>query len=159
MRSATPTPAMRAIYPAVGAMPPVAVHWRPSVLVVEDEPAIRMLLRDLLEDAGMHVEDAKDAETALRLLSVAAEAGGRYRVLVTDVNLGRGLDGVALAALARRQAPNIHVVYVTGNPERVFGRSGGSGLRERVIGKPFANSELVATVRGLAASPAPGTDC
>lgn len=148
---------------AASAMPPMALSARgapqprpprPTVLVVEDEPLIRILLCDLLEDAGLDVEDAADADHALERLSSIDSDRRRCRVLVTDVNLGRGLDGIALAARARRAVPGLHVVYVTGTPERVLASRRTPLPRERVLGKPFHNAELVATVRGLAASAA-----
>lgn len=141
----------RAPHPARDQTAPEAAPPRPVVLVVEDEPAIRLLLCDLLEGAGLDVEEAQDAEGALEILSLLETDRKPCRVLVTDVNLGRGPDGVALAAVARRRIPDLRVVYVTGNPERVPGRGTAPRPRERVLGKPFANAELVTMVRNLTA--------
>ena len=123
---------------------------KPGVLVVEDEPAVRFLIRDALEAAGFDVGEAADADQALARLN-ADEAP--CRVLVADLNLGRRLDGLALADAARGRDPALRVLYVTGTPERIP-----SWRRMRaaecVLGKPFHCAELVATVRWLMAPPA-----
>ncbi len=154
MRTETPAPATWAPHAIRDSAAPRAAPPRPVVLVVEDEPAIRVLLCDLLEGAGLDVEDAGDAESALEILSALEEDRKRCGVLVTDVNLGKGLDGVALAAVAQRRVPGLPVLYVTASPERVPDRGAAPRPRERVLGKPFANAELVAAVRGLASSAA-----
>ncbi len=154
MRTETPAPATRAPQPTRGPASPNTILPRPTVLVVEDEPAIRILLCELLEAAGLDVEDAEDADSALELLSALGDDRTRCGVMVTDVNLGKGLDGVALAAVACRRVPGLQVLYVTASPERVPGRGAAPWPRGRVLGKPFANAELVAAVRELATSAA-----
>ena len=73
-----------------------------DVLLVDDEALVREMLAEDLADAGLEVTDAPDAEAALGAASAAAgEAGGPPRILVTDVNLGRGMDGLGAEALAR----------------------------------------------------------
>jgi CheY-like chemotaxis protein len=136
--------------PVLGSEPP-----RSTVLVVEDEPLIRILLCDLLEGAGLDVEEAPDADHALKRLKALRADRSWCRVMVTDVNLGRGLDGVALAAKARKSVPGLQVLYVTGTPERVLKGRGTPRPRERVLGKPFHTEELVETVQSLVASSAP----
>ncbi|MBD0271193.1 MAG: response regulator [Acetobacteraceae bacterium] len=123
---------------------------KPGVLVVEDEPAIRFLICDVLEAAGFEAGEAADADQALERLSTDK---AYCRVLVTDLNLGRGPDGLALADAARGRNPALRVLYVTGTPERV---PPWRTMRaaECVLGKPFRCAELVATVRWLMAVPA-----
>ena len=123
------------------------------MLVVEDEPLIRLFVCDVLEGAGLGVEEAGDADRALGLLSSLGAEGHWSRVLVTDVNLGPGLDGVALAAQARRSIPGLRVLYVTGNPERVLQGRTAPLPDECVLGKPFQITELVEAVRRLVESP------
>ena len=114
------------------------------VLVVEDEAVIRMLVCDLLEEAGFACTEAADAAEALAILDAGL---CRPEVLVTDYNLGPGLDGKALAREALRRLPGIPVAYVTGNPE-CFDRH---SLKpwERLVAKPFAGDDLVAAVRAI----------
>ena len=133
---------------------PAAEPPRSTVLVVADEPLIRFLVCDLLEGAGLGVEEAPDADRALGLLSALGDNRNWSRVLVTDVNLGAGLDGIALAEEARRSVPGLHVLYVTGNPERVLAGRSAPRPGECVLGKPFNTAELVAAVRNLVASSA-----
>jgi DNA-binding response OmpR family regulator len=123
---------------------------KPGVLVVEDEPAVRFLICDALEAAGFHVGGAADAAQALARLN-ADEAP--CRVLVADLNLGRGLDGLALADAARGRDPALRVLHVTGTPERIPSWRTARPA-ECVLGKPFRCAELVATVRWLMAPPA-----
>jgi CheY-like chemotaxis protein len=125
---------------------------RSTVLVVEDEPLIRILLSDLLEGAGIDVEEAADAEQALKRLKALRADRSWCRVLVTDVNLGQGLDGVALAAKTRKSVPGLQVLYVTATPERVMKGRTTPRPGERVLGKPFHTAELVETVQSLVAS-------
>ena len=115
-------------------------------LVVDDEPLIRMCVRDLLEEAGFECEEAADVAEALALLDSGGQAPD---ILVTDLNLGPGPDGIALAAAARRRLPGLPVLNVTANPEQFEGHP--LGPRQRVLAKPFAAAELVAAVRELVA--------
>ena len=120
------------------------------VLVVEDEALIRMLVCDLLEEAGFLCTEAGDAEEALALLDAGL---CRPDILVTDFNLGPGMDGKALAQQVLRRLPGLPVTYVTGNPECFEDRP--LAVSERLVAKPFASADLVAALRELR-SPAAG---
>jgi DNA-binding response OmpR family regulator len=114
-----------------------------EVLVVDDEPLLRMALGDALDEAGLEVAQAASAEVAL----AAAEAEPPA-VLVTDVNLGPGeMDGIALADEAKRRWPGVGVVFITGRPSNLDGRA--LGARDRFLPKPFPPDRLVRAVRGL----------
>lgn len=114
------------------------------VLVVEDEAEIRMLVCDLLADAGHACLAAADAAQALALLD-----DGRCwpDAMVTDFNLGPGLDGQALAAEVARRLPRLATVFITGNPEAFDNYP----MRpwQRLVAKPFAGADLVQAVTGL----------
>ena len=109
------------------------------VLVVEDEALIRMLVCDLLEDAGLACTEAGTAEEALALLDQ-----GRCRpdLLVTDFNLGPGLDGKMLAREVQRRLPALPTAFVTGNPDCFADYP--FRTWERLVAKPFAGADLVA---------------
>jgi DNA-binding response OmpR family regulator len=115
------------------------------ILIVEDEALIRMLVRDLLEEAGFDCQEGRDAEEALVLLD--AVNGWRPDILVTDYNLGPGPNGADVAAEAMLRLPGLGVVYATGNPECLADRL--LGPRERIVAKPFAAVVLLAAVEGL----------
>lgn len=115
-----------------------------DVLLVEDEPLIRETLLEDLSGAGLDVADAPDAETAL------GAAGGAPRppcVLVTDVNLGGGMNGLALAAEMRRRWPELGIVVITGKPSNLGGRR--HDPREICLLKPFGTPRLAAAVHEL----------
>ena len=119
-----------------------------DVLLVDDEALIRETLAEDLADAGLDVAEAPSAEAALGAASAAAGGtGGPPRVLVTDVNLGGGMDGLALAAEARRRWPDVGVVVMTGRPANLDGRC--PDQREVCLLKPFNPPRLAAAVRGL----------
>lgn len=117
-----------------------------DVLLVEDEPAIREMLHEDLTDAGLRVVPAPSAEEGLEF---AAQDADPPAVLVTDVNLGPGMDGLALAEEAQRRWPNLLVVVMTGE-ERNLSRLSDE-LRERCFVKPFNPPRLVAAVNTLMA--------
>ena len=115
------------------------------VLVVEDEPAVRMVVVDVLSDLGYAVLEAGDGRSGLTIL----ESGARVDLLLTDVGLPGGMNGRQLADVARRQRPDLKVLFVTGYAESV---AVGDGRMERgmqVMTKPFAVAALVARVQGI----------
>jgi CheY-like chemotaxis protein len=115
-----------------------------DILVVEDEVLVRMLIADILAATGLPTMEARDAEEALAEVSQRQK---RPRVLVTDINLGRGMDGVAFAALMQQRWPELPVVYVTANPDRLEGRK--LGPHERLVPKPFDIETLTMAVQAV----------
>jgi DNA-binding NtrC family response regulator len=115
-----------------------------AILLVEDDTAIRLTLAEHMEDLGLHVLDAADAAAALCILE---QPPGDISVLVTDLNLGPGENGLVLAAKVRRRVPELRVVYATGSPELLRCHS----LRpwERLFIKPFDACRLAAEVQAL----------
>ncbi|WOJ89755.1 response regulator [Methylocapsa polymorpha] len=82
----------------------------PVVLVVEDEPFVRMMGADVLEHAGFGVIEACNADEALRVLEVRPDV----RVVFTDVEMPGSLDGLALARRVHDCWPRIGVVVTSG---------------------------------------------
>ena len=119
-----------------------------DVLVVEDEALVREIVTEGLADDGLAVAEASSAEDALAL----TQAAGPPDVVVTDVNLGQGMDGLALAEEVHRRWPDAGVVIMTGNPACVGDRA--PGPQERFLTKPFGNARLVSAVRELMGRPA-----
>jgi two-component system, OmpR family, response regulator len=108
-----------------------------DVLLVEDDELIRDILGEALDDAGLDTVRSPSAEDAL--VQMGADAP---RVMVTDINLGAGMDGLALGREARQRFPDLPIVYISGRYAEV------SGLRkdERFLPKPFPASVLLKTI-------------
>ena len=115
-----------------------------QVLVVEDECLIRMLVCNLLEDAGYACIEAANAIEALALLDSKL---CRPTLLVTDFNLGPGPNGQTLAREAVSRIPGLPVVFMTGNPESFDDYP--FCTNERLVAKPFAGSTLVERAAAL----------
>jgi signal transduction histidine kinase/ActR/RegA family two-component response regulator len=124
-----------------------------TVLVVEDEPAVRAVAVDMLQDAGFAVLAAPDGPTALALLREGAQAD----ILFSDVVMPGGMTGVDLAREARRLKPGIGVLLASGYAAEALAQHGGAGEFD-LIGKPYdvegVISRLVAQRRRQAQSAA-----
>ncbi len=113
------------------------------VLVVEDEPDVRALLRRQLTEAGHAVLVAASGAEALELIETVEDLD----VLVTDVVMPGRPDGLSLAAIARRRRPDLRIVVVTGHAERLAGPGRPAApLPYPVLMKPFTAAELAAAV-------------
>jgi CheY-like chemotaxis protein len=84
-----------------------------SVLVVEDDPNVRLVLDELLHDQGLDVWSVPDDLSAYQVLSQEAV---RFAVLLTDINLGAGTDGFDIARRARSLNADIEVIFISGFP-------------------------------------------
>ncbi len=109
------------------------------VLVVDDDDGALDLIGSLLAEAGFDVSTAPTALTALDLL-----AEGAFDMVVTEVDLAGGLNGVELVKCARAQQPSLRSLFISG-------RTGPYGVvdepdRDDFVGIPFRNSELVGCV-------------
>ncbi len=118
---------------------------RSSVLVVDDEPAARMFLTDVLSDAGYTVVEAHDSRSGLHAL----ESEIRIDLMVTDVGLPGGMNGRQLADVARQRRPGLKVLFVTGYEEDAAARSNLLDEGVLVMTKPFGMDALKATVEGI----------
>lgn len=117
------------------------------VLLVEDEELIRTLLTEVMTDAGFEVIEAPDAKIALGL----AKAMLLPEAIVTDVNLGPGMDGFALVAAARCWWPAVPVLMISGMATNFAGRH--RNTAERFLLKPFSLSDFMRNVSDLAGKP------
>lgn len=102
----------------------------PEILLVEDEPLIRMCSADLLEDAGYSVLEAENAEQAISLLQDNPE----IKVLFTDVRMPGDLDGLDLARLVHEKWPNVKFLVVSGHHQIENGDLPDDG---RFLQKPY----------------------
>src|ERR1700691_6005431 len=82
------------------------------ILVVEDDQLVQSVVEESLTDGGFETVIASSGENAVELLDAS---DGKYRALVTDINLGRGgIDGWSVARHAREIDPNFPVIYMSG---------------------------------------------
>ena len=124
---------------------------KPLLLYVEDEVLIRIAVIDGLEEAGYSVAVAKSGAQALSLL---AEHNAELRGLVTDINLGSGIDGWEVARTAREAIGGLPVVYVSAASQEEWTSRGVPG--SVMIAKPFATAQVVVAISSLmTASDAP----
>jgi DNA-binding response OmpR family regulator len=117
----------------------------PVILVVEDDRLVQSVIEDGLTDGGFEIEIASSGENAVELLDTS---DGKYRALVTDINLGRGgIDGWDVARHAREIDPNFPIVYMSGNDADDWASKGVPN--SIMLAKPFAPAQLVTAVSQL----------
>ena len=116
----------------------------PLLLYVEDDPLIQLTVVESLEEAGFKLLVADSGEQAVQLLVAHA---ADLRGLITDVNLGDGPDGWAIAREARQLVAGLPVVYVSGASEHEWTSRGVPG--STIIAKPFASTQLVVAISAL----------
>jgi signal transduction histidine kinase len=119
-----------------------------SVLIIDDEPIIRMLVVDALEEMGFECAEAGDGPEGLAIL----ERAERLDLLITDVGLPNGLNGRQVADRARELRPDLKVLFITGYAENAALNHGHIGPGTRVLTKPFSVSELTGRIESLLAS-------
>ncbi len=129
------------------AAPPAIDPARPLppglvVLVVEDEPAVRMVVAEVLADMGYQVLEAADGRAGLNL----AEAATRLDLLITGFGLPGEIDGRHLASLVRRKRPGLKVLFITGSAEPQAAEDS-----MQVMTKPFAMEALTQRVHEIMA--------
>jgi signal transduction histidine kinase len=114
-----------------------------TILVVEDEPDVRVFARDTLRGLGYGVREAGDGKQALDII----EHEPKVRLLLTDIGLPGGLDGRELADEVRRRRPDLKVLFTTGYAHDATMRNVGSGTAVELLSKPFNAAELARMVR------------
>ena len=115
------------------------------VLVVEDEPLVRMFAVDFVEDAGFDVVEAADADQAVAIL----EARTDIRIVFTDVDMPGSMDGMKLARAVRDRWPPIEIIIVYGHMRPV---DGDLPARAVFFPKPYDVDTVTAELRRMAGS-------
>jgi signal transduction histidine kinase len=116
-----------------------------SVLVVEDEPAVRGMAVEMLTDAGFSVLSAPDGPTALQLLREGVPAD----LIFSDVVMPGGMSGVDLARAARMLRPGVGVLLASGYAAEALAKHGGAGEFE-LVGKPYDMDVVLGRIAALA---------
>ena len=116
-----------------------------TVLVVDDEPTVRMLITDILEDLGYAAIEAGDSASGLKVL----QSDVRIDLLVTDVGLPGGMNGRQMADAARAHRANLKVLFITGYAENAILGNGTLPPGMAVLTKPFAMDNMAARIRSM----------
>ncbi|SDV46765.1 hybrid sensor histidine kinase/response regulator [Chitinasiproducens palmae] len=139
-----------AIVHGVAAVAPVTPAGQgETVLVVDDEPAIRMVITETLQDLGYHALEATDGAGGLSILNSDAHID----LLVTDVGLPGGMNGRQMADAARVRRPTLKVLFITGYAENAVVGNGNLDPGMHVMSKPFAIDSLAVRIKQLIDSP------
>ncbi len=124
---------------------PLLAEQGETVLVVDDEPTVRMLITDVLEDLGYTAIEAPDGAAGLKVL----ESGVRIDLLVTDVGLPGGMNGRQMADAGRRVRPDLKVLFITGYAENAVLGNGHLEHGMHIMTKPFAMDALASRIKDL----------
>jgi PAS domain S-box-containing protein len=145
--------------PATENAPLEAASHKGLVLVVDDDPDIRIVMAEVLQLQGYTVLQAADAPQALRLLHEGQKErqAGRQAVrvpdmLVTDIGLPNGMNGRQLADQVRVQWPQMPVLLVTGYAESTVMRNDSLPSQMELLTKPFAMNALVEKIEAMLAA-------
>jgi len=117
-----------------------------TILVVEDEPVVRGVIVETLQEQGYRILQANDGPTGLRILN----QNGRVDLLLTDVGLP-GMNGRELADYARDMRPDLKILFITGYAQNAAGASGFLKPGMEMITKPFDVNKLSQRVRDMVA--------
>lgn len=125
-----------------------ADHVQPSpqgvgqtVLLVEDDPSVRLLIGEVLSELGYRAIEASDANAAIKVL----KSNQAIDMMISDVGLP-GMNGRQLAEIARECHPTVPILFVTGYAENAAIRAGFLGTNMMMISKPFQVEELAAKI-------------
>jgi len=113
-----------------------------TVLVIEDDDAVRALAAEMLDGLGYTVRAFADGPSALR----AIEGSGRVDLLFTDVALPGGMTGTEVAARARLERPDLRVLYTSGFAAQHLLRAGSVPEGVELLNKPYTMTELATAV-------------
>lgn len=118
---------------------------RETILIVDDEPLVRMIAVEILEELGYDLLEAEDGPTALQVLGARDD----INLLVSDVGLPNGMNGRQLADAARVARPELKVLFITGYAENAVLNYGDLEPGMQVLTKPFASEALARRVREM----------
>ena len=117
--------------------------WKPLVLVVENEPILRMSAVDMVRGAGFPVVEAVDVADAVRLL----ESRPDIRIVFSDIDMPHGADGASLSTAIRRRQPLVEVILTSG---RLDPGADALPVRSVFLPKPYKPEDVLAVMRHMA---------
>jgi two-component system, response regulator PdtaR len=118
----------------------------PVVLIVEDDPLLRMLAVEVVAEAGFVALEAGDADEAVSL----RESRPDIFLLFTDIDMPGSMDGLKLAHAVRDCWPPVKILIVSG---KVQVHSSELPSNSCFVGKPYETAAMVAKLRSLVGSP------
>jgi two-component system cell cycle sensor histidine kinase/response regulator CckA len=130
--------------PAPDAANRTPVGGSETILLVEDEPAVRMLTRIVLTRAGYRVIEAANGAEGRRAFD---ECQGRIDLLLTDVVMPDGMSGRDLADKLLKMQPELHVIFTSGYSTDFAGRELSLKDRQSFLAKPSTPKEILECVR------------
>jgi len=116
-----------------------------TVLIVDDEPTVRMLIIEILEDLGLAWIEAADSATGLKIL----QSDARIDLLVSDVGLPGGMNGRQMADSGRADRRNLPVLFITGYAENAVLNHGHLAPGMAVMTKPFSIDSMAERIRAM----------
>jgi two-component system, response regulator PdtaR len=114
----------------------------PVILIVDDEPILRMLAVEVAEEAGFEVLEAADADEAVALWETHPDVA----LLFTDINMPGSMDGLKLALAVRDRWPSIKILVVSG---RVQPQQSDLPSNSCFLEKPYRAEAMIAELRSL----------
>ncbi|WP_136684399.1 response regulator [Falsirhodobacter xinxiangensis] len=115
------------------------------MLIIDDEPVMRMILTTVLRDAGYRTIEAGDGPAGLALLA----SHPQIMMLVSDIGLPNGMSGLDVALAARALRPGLPILHVTGYAPDDVAQRGTLVEGAAILSKPFRNAALVAAVESV----------
>jgi PAS domain S-box-containing protein len=134
--------------PLAGTPPPGAERGE-TVLVVDDEPTVRMLVLEILNEAGYAAIEAVDGAAGLRVL----QSDRRIDLVISDVGLPGGMNGRQMVDAARALRPGLKVLFITGYAENAVIGHGHLEPGMHIMTKPFAMDALAQRIRDIIQAP------
>ncbi|RYJ03260.1 MAG: PAS domain-containing sensor histidine kinase [Acetobacteraceae bacterium] len=132
---------------AAGRLPPAPAATGGTVLVVDDEPTVRMLVTEVLGELGFATIEAADGPAGLAIL----QSPVRIDLLISDVGLPGGMNGRQVADAARELRPGLKVLFITGYAENAVLSHGHLDPGMHVMTKPFPTAALAERVQAILA--------
>jgi CheY-like chemotaxis protein len=116
-----------------------------TVLIVDDEPSVRAVVEEVLDELGYVSIQAKDGAAGLKVL----ESGRRIDLLITDIGLPGGMNGRQLADAGLAIRPTLKVLFVTGYAENAVIGNGHLKPGVHLLSKPFRMDVLADRIRSI----------
>ncbi len=115
-------------------------NTKPAILLVEDEPLVRLIVKECLEENGCFVVTAANGSEAVQIF----DSGTAIMGLITDIRLGSGMTGWDVARYGRDRFPELPVIYITA--DSAYRASVEAVAQAALLMKPFTSDRLMAAV-------------